>query len=100
MTDIDHNPALRCSIKLGKSQPCQFHCLVKEPGLRDGILSCGGIENQHGFMGCAWKFLFHHPLYFLQLFHQVDLGVEAACRINNDYIKTTRFGIINGIIDD
>ena len=82
MGDSHHNPSFCRSIQLGENNSRHSDGLVKKLGLGDGILPCGGIENQPDLMRGPGKFSTGHAMDLLQLLHEIDLGVKAARRID------------------
>ena len=48
-------------------------------------------------MGCAGVFLGQDPLYFLQLFHEVCLGVQPACGVQEHQVVAIGQAVVHGL---
>jgi len=88
--DGDDDAAFGRAIQLGQDDPGQVESLVKEPGLGDGVLTNGGVQDQYGLVGAVLYLFADHPLDLLQLFHQVPLGMQPSGRIDDQHIYTSR----------
>ncbi len=59
---------------------------MEELGLRESVLAGGGIQHQHDLVRRSGQVFADHPPDLLQLFHQVDAGVQPPGSVNDDHV--------------
>ena len=90
-------PPLAVPSNLVRTIPVTPTGFVEEFCLRDGILTSGGVEDKKNLVRGPRAFSPDNPFHLLQLFHEIDFGVEPPGRINEDKIDISRLGSMDGV---
>jgi hypothetical protein len=87
ITDRKHDPSFCGAVELGQYYPCHIDRCRELFDLLQRILAGCGIQDKQNLMRRSGQPFVKHPPDLLQLFHQIDFGVKAACRVDNDHIR-------------
>ena len=85
--DADDHAALGSAVELRQRKGIDFSGGSELLGLLDSILSRGGIQHKQDFMRSIRNDLLHDGLDLSQLAHEVDLVVQTASGVDDDYIS-------------
>ena len=76
--------------------PCGFG---EEPRLGESVLACCRVHDQERLVGGAGHQLLRGPAHLVELFHQVSLGVQAACGVDDEDLCSTGFSGGAGVVE-
>ena len=71
----------------------------EEAGLLKAVLACGRVHDEEGLVRCAGDEFFRGAAHLVELLHEVGLGVEAACGVDDEDLRASGFGGGAGVVE-
>ena len=88
------------AIEFGQDDAGALDRFGKHLGLRDGVLTIRGIEDEEDLVRGAFDLPADDSMDLFQFAHEVSLCVQPAGGIDNDDIEAAGFGLLAGIVGD
>ena len=79
------------TVHLGKQDAFAIDCLGEGARLKQAVLAGCGVDGEQDALGVD-ALTREDALHFLQLFHEVELGVQSACCVDDDDIDVAGAG--------